>query len=287
MEYNDFRGISMSSVVRQISRYIRHLPGIESWNGLWDVVRVPYQRFLDARGGVEIVASDCVKIRIPAEYSGGDWEKYEVETIRLAVDWARESCQGLFLDVGSGLGIFSAVVLFANPETEVIAFDSDLASLVATRRFCTHTQGDLSTVYGFVTDAGSGKTISEAIAQTELALLKDNPSGDVGTTKYVCLNGNSEKDIPKNSLDDLFGREKLEARPILIKCDVEGAELIVLQGAHKILTRYHPTILLSVHPPALPQHGHTKEGVFAFIKKLGYKVSVVAIDHEEHWWCSR
>jgi FkbM family methyltransferase len=276
----------MVSVVRQIARRVRHLPGIENWNGLWDIVRGPYKHFLDAGGGVEITVSNCVKIRIPAEYSGGDWDNYEPETIRLAADWARKSHRGLFLDVGSAIGIFSAAILFANSETEVIAFDSDLASLVATRRFCKHAKGNLRAIYGFVTDAGSGKTLSEAIAQSELALLRDNPSGDTGTTKYVCLNDGANNGIPRNALDDLLRNEELEAKPILIKCDVEGAELKVLQGARNILARHHPALLLSVHPTELPQYGHTIESIFGFIQDLGYKIIVVATDHEEHWWCS-
>jgi FkbM family methyltransferase len=276
----------MVSVVRQISRRVRHVRGIENWNRLWDIVRGPYQCVLNAGGGVEITVSNCATIRIPAEYSGADWENYERETIRLAADWAHRSRHGLFLDIGSGLGIFSAVILFTNSDTEVIAFDSDLASLVATRRFCKYATGHLRAIYGFVADAGLGKTLSEAMAQSELALLRGNPSGDVGTTKYVCLSDGADKDIPRNALDDLLRDEELGVRPILIKCDVEGAELIVLQGARDTLARYHPALLLSVHPQALPQYGHTKESVSEFLQELGYKITVVAIDHEEHWWCS-
>jgi FkbM family methyltransferase len=276
----------MSSLVRQISRHIRHLRAIENWNGLWDILRGPYHTFLNVRGGVKITVANCVTIRIPAEYGGHNWETYETETVRLAVDWARTSNSGLFLDIGSALGIFSAVVLFANSGTTVVAFDSDLASLVATRRFCNRAKGSLFTVYGFVTDSGLGNTLSEAIAQSELTLQRANLTGDVGTTRYVCLNGGQHKEIPRHCLDDLLRNENLEAGPILIKCDVEGAELMVLRGARKILAEYRPTLLLSLHPEALPQHGHTKEGVFKFVQGLGYKVTTVSIDHEEHWWCS-
>jgi FkbM family methyltransferase len=276
----------MGSLVRQISRHIRHLRAIENWDGLWDALRGPYQSFLNVRGGVKITVANCVTIQIPAEYSGHNWENYETETIRLAVDWARNSHGGLFLDIGSAVGIFSAVVLFANSATTVVAFDSDLGSLVATRRFCKRAKGNLFTVYGFVTDAGSRKTLSEAITQCELTLQRENPSGDVGTTRYVCLNGGQHKEIPRHSLDDLLRNENLEARSILIKCDVEGAELMVLRGAREILAEYRPTLLLSVHPEALTQHGHTKESVLRFIQEFGYKVTTVSIDHEEHWWCS-
>jgi len=231
----------------------------------------------------------CLELRYYTDTGGvfwGDWDNYEPETIQPAVDWARKSHHGLFLDIGSAMGIFSAVILFANPDTEVIAFDSDLASLVATRRFCKYGKGSLRTIFGFVSDAGSGKTLSEAQAQSDLVLLRDNPSGDAGTTKFVCLNDSADRDIPRNTLDDLLRDEKLASRPILIKCDVEGAEQLVLQGAQKLLAQYHPTLLLSVHPPALPQYGHTRESVFAFLQELGYGITVLAIDHEEHWWCS-
>jgi FkbM family methyltransferase len=273
----------MISGVRRVARHIRHLPGLKNWDGLWDTVRGPYQRFLNAGGGVDIVVSNTVTIRIPAEFAGGEWDAYEPASIRLAADWAREHRNGLFLDIGSAAGIFSTVVLFANPDTEVIAFDSDLASLAQTRRFCRHASGTLRLVYGFVADAGSQATLVEAVASTELELIRANPSGDVGTTRYVCIEDAGFADIPRNTLDDLFDDATLDERPILIKCDVEGAELLVLRGADGL--HHRPDLLLSVHPPALPQHGHTPDDVRAFLERLQYRISVVAIDHEEHWWC--
>src|SRR5262245_29385380 len=43
--------------------------------------------------------------------------------------------------------------------------------------------------------------------------------------------------------------------------------------------------LLSVHPPALPGYGHSKAAVEAFLRRLGYDIRCLAVDHEEHWWC--
>jgi len=47
----------MVSVVRQIAKRVQRLPGIENWHGLWDAITSPYQRFLRARGRVEIIES--------------------------------------------------------------------------------------------------------------------------------------------------------------------------------------------------------------------------------------
>jgi hypothetical protein len=42
---------------------------------------------------------------------------------------------------------------------------------------------------------------------------------------------------------------------------------------------------LNVHPPALPSYGHSKAEVEAFLRRLGYGIRCLAVDHEEHWWC--
>src|SRR4029077_12887077 len=86
-------------------------------------------------------------------------------------------------------------------------------------------------------------------------------------------------------LDDLFANNVPEKRPILIKCDVEGAELLVLLGGETLLRRVHPDLLLSIHPTALPSYGHSKNEIEGFLKHLGYEIRCLAVDHEEHWWC--
>ena len=276
----------MLARLHRIARCIRRLPGLKDRTGLWDLLRGPYHCVLNLGGGVEIFPGEAVKCRIPAEYSGRDWETYEAPAVRLAADWARRYQNGLFLDIGSSVGFFSTAVLFANPAAETIAFDSDLASLATTRRFCRFAAGTPQLVYGFVTASGSGKTLDQALRQTRAALTAAKPSGSPGTTRYVCVEDPGTDDIPRNTLDDLFMAEPENDRPLLIKCDVEGAELLVLRGAVGLLSRCRPVLLLSVHPAALPQHGHSKDDVIALLRRLDYRVSTVSVDHEEHWWCT-
>jgi len=73
----------------------------------------------------------------------------------------------------------------------------------------------------------------------------------------------------------------IPARPILIKCDVEGAELMVLDGARHLLTSHHPALLLSVHHSMLPDYESIKEDVAKFLEALGYIIDIVSIDHED------
>ena len=120
------------------------------------------------------------------------------------------------------------------------------------------------------------------MASTEAALLRTGVSGDVGTTRYVCLPNSEVGTIPCRRLDDLFEPETVSGRSMLIKCDVEGAELNVLSGGESLLRVVRPDLLLSVHPPALPSYGHSKKDVEVFLKKLGYQIRCLAVDHEEH-----
>jgi FkbM family methyltransferase len=60
--------------------------------------------------------------------------------------------------------------------------------------------------------------------------------------------------------------------PDVIKIDVEGAELLVLQGAERVLERYRPDLILGVHPYWLPQ-SQTVDQIFDFLKRYEYAIT--------------
>jgi FkbM family methyltransferase len=276
------------STFRRVAQYIRHLPGLDRAEWLWAVLRKPYQRLLNAGGrGVEVLVGNAAAVRMPADFTGGTWEQFEPEAIAVFADWVRQHPGGLVLDVGSSIGIYSAVALFANPLVKVVAFDSDLSSLAAVRRLCQHAKGGrLRVVHGYITQTPNEvSSFDLAVATTEVALLRTGVSGEAGTTRFRCLTDQDANAVPSRRLDDLFESGVPDGRPILIKCDVEGAELLVLSGAENLLRRTYPYLLLSVHPMALPNYGHSKKEVELFLQRLGYRVRCLAVDHEEHWWC--
>ena len=104
---------------------------------------------------------------------------------------------------------------------------------------------------------------------------------------FTCLRDKNTADISSYTLDELLGDSAPAAAAFLLKCDVEGAEFLVLQGAKHFLSNASPDLLLSVHPPTLPEYGHTKDDVRNFLLGLGYQIEFVAVDHEEHWLCTR
>jgi FkbM family methyltransferase len=268
--------------LRRMAQYIRHLPGLERAEWLWAAARGPYHRVLGAGGhGVEVKVGGTAAVRMPPAFSGGAWETFEPEAVAALADWVRRHPGGLVLDIGSSIGIFSAIALSAGDDVEVVAFDPDLASLAAVQRLCAHADGQrLRLVHGFVTQAASETaSLEEAAARTQAALIRTGIRGEVGTTRYASLTDA----VPRWRLDDLCAG--LAGRPTLVKCDVEGAELLVLAGGEALLRRVRPDLLLSVHPPALPGYGHSKAEAEAFLRRLGYDIRCLAVDHEEHWWC--
>lgn len=82
----------------------------------------------------------------------------------------------------------------------------------------------------------------------------------------------SGRDIRKISIQtitlDAFCSE-LSLRPDLLKIDVEGAELLVLRGAAKLLGESRPTLILAVHPYWLPA-GQSPQQIFELLTSYGY-----------------
>lgn len=58
--------------------------------------------------------------------------------------------------------------------------------------------------------------------------------------------------------------------PDVVKIDVEGGEFAVFIGAERTFRRYHPTIVLSVHPDQLAALGASTDALAAVIRGLGY-----------------
>jgi FkbM family methyltransferase len=72
---------------------------------------------------------------------------------------------------------------------------------------------------------------------------------------------------PLVTLDDLietFGTVSL------IKCDVEGAELLVLRGARELLRRSKPTVICELVPEMLRGFGVERVHVATYFRDLGY-----------------
>jgi Methyltransferase FkbM domain len=125
--------------------------------------------------------------------------------------------------------------------------------------------------------------LDSAVKSTNAILRKG--SGRSMDLAYVCLDQDNVDHIPRYTIDALLGECALR-RPMLIKCDIEGAELLMLKGAERLLRKSRPDLLLSVHrPDMLSAFNCTRKDVEGFVQSLRYTIDVIATDWEEHWMC--
>jgi FkbM family methyltransferase len=279
----------MSELRRLALRLRTHRLLSQKW--VWRVIRLPFFWALDPIGrGVTLNVGGQCTARIPPEFTGFRWEEFEPVTFHFLRQWIDAHPEGLVLDIGCFGGIFSVSALFASPKVDVIAFDPNLGNLATTRRMTRHAIGNrLDLVYGFVASKATHvATLETAITASRLAIAKSGLRGNPHSLQYESLNDPRARSIPRYRLDDLLANQIADNRPMLVKCDVEGAELEVLVGASNTLNRLRPDLILSVHPHknfGLVQYGHTKTDIENFLRGHNYAFHCIGIDHEEHWAC--
>ncbi len=276
-------------MLRQLAKAIRHHPALKRADCLWNALRKPYQLALGVGGrGTKVLIGGKVAVRVPPDLSVWDLEQWEPEAVSVLAKWVQKHPSGLLVDIGSSFGLFSASAMFLDATLNVIAIDGDIESVAATRRFCQYTPAPsrLRVIHGLITDEAPPCSLTQAEARTEAKLLASGAQGKSDSLRYTDLNVASG-DLPKYQLDDLL-RAVIASRPTLIKCDVEGAELCVLRGAICLLRELRCDLLLSVHPQygMMARYGHTAQDVRDFLERLDYQIEVLAIDWEEHWWCT-
>jgi FkbM family methyltransferase len=77
--------------------------------------------------------------------------------------------------------------------------------------------------------------------------------------------------VPLTTVDQVIAEQGWD-RVDLIKCDVEGHDLVALQGAQHTLAIYHPALLIEYEPSLWQQAGHTYEELFTYLSDLGYRL---------------
>lgn len=91
-----------------------------------------------------------------------------------------------------------------------------------------------------------------------------------------------EVDLPTITLDNYLAICKRP--PTIITIDVEGAELMVLQGARDVLKTHKPLVYCSIHPDVMIETYHyVPNNLHQYMGDLGYRSKFLGEDHESHY----
>lgn len=90
---------------------------------------------------------------------------------------------------------------------------------------------------------------------------------------------NAQSRITCRVLDD-YVRETSVTRVDMIKIDVEGAELEVLQGGQNTLERFRPKIFMELNLDLLARAGASAVAVFELLRSYGYSIARIGHDAE-------
>jgi FkbM family methyltransferase len=103
-------------------------------------------------------------------------------------------------------------------------------------------------------------------------LTKDNSANSLSPPEISPIVG--KVTVPVTTLDTFCERAGIK-RVNLIKVDVEGAELLVLKGAQRILTEMRPIIVMEVSKRTTARFGYSVDDLLAFLKQEGYQIRSV------------
>ena len=220
------------------------------------------------RGGADVEAIVTVDGRTrlvarPHQFSAV-WTIYdgvhEWEELQFCLRYLRPGDH--FVDVGANVGVFSTLVGTRIPGGRITAVEpfppvrEDLLVNLALNDLT------LDVVDAAVSDA-SGQATFEVLGRDVLNRLA--PDGGIGDEKGRIT-------VPVTTLDELVGGDP----PALIKIDVEGSELRVMQGARRLLSDpANAPVLLFEHAGHGASFGITPAAVRSFLSEVGYRIHLL------------
>lgn len=187
------------------------------------------------------------------------------------IHWIRENLRAgdTFFDVGAHYGWMSiAAASCVGRSGRVVAFE---ASPVLIQILAYHKRLNglkrLEIVPRAVTNV-SDVEIPFVLVNGGLS-SRNSLTTEADDTPYLTPDAKLKVYTPSISLDRFCEESGLV--PSVIKIDVEGAELLVLQGAERVLSKISPVIILGVHPSWLPKR-QSPAHVRSFLRQHGYEI---------------
>ena len=217
----------------------------------------PGQVVMTARAsGIRLLCDSANKRIAPLEIL--NFGRYEAQDAELLMRLARPTMN--VFDVGANIGWYALNFARCAPSIQVYAFEPVLETY---RMLVRNTQLNLaSNVHPFHLGLSNQTgTVTFYI-----------PPGGADNASAANLSGRDDvlqQQCPVTTLDEFVRQQGL--RVDLLKCDVEGAELFVLQGGRTVIPRDRPVIFVEMlRKWCAPFHYHPNE-ILQLLREFGYR----------------
>jgi FkbM family methyltransferase len=163
--------------------------------------------------------------------------RYEPEVSTFLAEHLRSS--RVFFDIGAYTGYYTRIALnLMDVESRIVAFEPDPEAAARLRR-------TLSDARLTVREEAVGREDHDAVLERRegvVARIRDESIAGTGYTQST--------DIRVRCIDRLLAADELPP-PDILKIDVEGGELLVLEGMHRLLVAKRPAMAVECHSMAL------------------------------------
>jgi len=195
-----------------------------------------------------------------------NFDQYEPMETRVMDLLTTTACT--ILDVGANIGLYSIRFARRQEGARVFAFEPLPASYrYLQRNVATNGVGDRVSCfnYGLSDQSGTFDFFISPSAGTNASLLNVAGSSDAQRVVGLTL-----------TLDQWSANQSVA--PDFIKCDVEGAELLVMRGGRKTLEAHRPVVFAEVLRKWSKPFGYHPNDMLAFFAQLGYQCLAVGAD---------
>lgn len=164
----------------------------------------------------------------------------------------------VLLDIGALHGIFSLAFAYERPEVMAVAIDPspEACAIVAAHAAANR----LSNI----------AVVNRALGDRVMTLDMVPHAHHLEVLAAGAVDGRKVLNIPVTTVDLLS--DEMAIHPDIVKIDVEGYELHVLQGATRVLSTDRPDIMLELHPDRLRAYGGSVSELIALLLGHGYQV---------------
>jgi FkbM family methyltransferase len=164
---------------------------------------------------------------------------------------------GTFVDVGANIGYFSLLA------SKIVGSTGSVIAVEATPSTAERLR------FNMELNKLGNVTIHDCAVAREEGTVRINARNDENSGMNSLRASPTGKgwDVPCRRLDDLLAGKRID----LIKMDIEGAELLALQGMPRIIASPEaPDLILEICPPYLSALGSDHREIFRLLKEAGY-----------------